>query len=243
MAEHKLKPESTTLRPAIARRLSDQIEQQLLLMLQSGRYVPGDRLPSERDLMQLFDVGRSSVREALFAMQRKGFLKISRGDRPRVIEPKPQKLIAEFTDVVGMVLSKPDGILHFNQVRSFFEASVARYAAENATADDLELIERAFLENRNSVTDFDDFRETDIAFHRTIATAAHNPIVFGVYDALVEWVISKRAAPQNLADRNKTSIASHERILECIRNKKPDDAYHAMAMHITRANSEYNLLS
>lgn len=230
-------------RPIVVRRLSDQVEQELLSMLQSGEYVPGDRLPSERELMELFNVGRSSVREALFSLQRKGFLQINRGDRPKVIEPKPDKMIVEFTDVIGMVLSKPDGVLHFNQVRSFFEASVARFAAENAKPEDIKRIEVAFLTNRKSVADFDAFRETDIAFHRVIADASHNPIVFGVYDALVEWVISKRVAPKDLEERNMASIAGHERILESIRNANPDDAYHAMAMHIARANSEYNLLS
>lgn len=230
-------------RPVIARRLSDQVEQELLSMLQTGQYVPGDRLPSERELMEMFMVGRSSIREALFTLQRKGFLQINRGDRPRVIEPKPEKMIAEFTDVIGMVLSKPDGVLHFNQVRSFFEASVARFAAENASPEDIKRIEAAFLANRKDVGNFDAFRETDIAFHRTIAEAAHNPIVFGVYDALVEWVISKRLLPEQLEERNKSSIAAHERILECIRSRQPSEAYSAMAMHIARANSEYDLLS
>lgn len=230
-------------RPIIARRLSDQIEQELFSMIQSGEYVPGDRLPSERELMELFNVGRSSVREALFTLQRKGFLQINRGDRPKVIEPKPEKMIGEFADVMGMVLSKSDGILHFNQVRSFFEASVARFAAENAQKEDLIQIEAAFHANRKAIGDFDRFRETDIAFHRAISEAAHNPIVFGVYDALVEWVISKRVLPENLKERNQGSIAAHERIFECIRSGNPNEAYSAMANHIARANSEYNLLS
>jgi len=230
-------------RPIVVRRLSDQVEQELMAMLQSGDYPPGERLPSERDLMEMFNVGRSSIREALFTLQRKGFLQINRGDRPRVIEPEPQKMIGELTDVVGMVLSKPDGVLHFNQVRSFFEASVARFAATNATAEDLTRIKAALDANRDAVGDFDKFRETDIAFHRAIADAAHNPIVFGVYDALVEWVISKRALPDDLEARNAASVAGHERIFECIKNKNAIDAYSAMSNHIARANSEYNLLS
>lgn len=230
-------------RPIVVRRLSDQVEQELFSMLQSGDYLPGDRLPSERDLMELFNVGRSSIREALFSLQRKGILQINRGDRPKVIEPEPQKVIGELSDVVGMVLSKPDGVLHFNQVRSFFEASVARYAAENATAEEVERIESALQANKSTVDDFDDFRETDIAFHRTIAEASHNPIVFGVYDALVEWVISKRALPSDLLARNKASVAAHEQIFESIRSNNSIAAYDAMATHIARAKSEYNLLS
>lgn len=236
---HKSKPS----KPIIVKRLSDQIEHELMLMLHSGEYEPGDRLPSERDLMHMFDVGRSSVREALFTLQRRGFLQINRGDRPRVLEPKPEKMISEFTDIIGMVLSKPDGILHFNQVRSFFEASVTRFAAENANSADIKLIEATFMANRKCLDDFEAFKETDIAFHRSIAEAAHNPIVFGVYDALVEWVMSKRITPDEFELRNKSSIASHERIFECIRNGNANGAYEAMAMHIARANSEYKLLS
>lgn len=94
-------------RKIIARRLSDQIETELMSMLQAGDYGPGDRLPSERELMEMFDVGRSSVREALFSLQRKGLLKINRGDRPRVIEPEPARLISEFSDMMGIVLNRP----------------------------------------------------------------------------------------------------------------------------------------
>ncbi|HBQ36863.1 MAG TPA: transcriptional regulator NanR [Rhodobacteraceae bacterium] len=230
-------------KPIIIKRLSDQVEQELMSMIQSGEYRPGDCLPSERELMDLFGVGRSSIREALFSVQRKGFLKINRGDKPRVIEPKPEKMIPEFTDVIRMVLSKPNGVLHFNQVRSFFEASVARFAAENATPDDISRIKAALAANRKAVSDFDSFRETDIAFHRAIAEAAHNPIVSGVFDALVEWVITKRSTPTNLEERNRSSIAGHERILECITNRNTTEAYRAMAKHIERANSEYDLLS
>lgn len=230
-------------RPVIARRLSDQVEQEILLMLQAGEYVPGDRLPSERELMGFYDVGRSSIREALFSLQRKGFLKISRGDRPRVIELAPKRMIAEFTDVVGMVLSRPDGILHFNQVRSFFEASIARFAAENAKPDNIKSIEVALRANRNSIGDFQAFRETDIGFHRAVAESANNPIVFGIYDALVEWVISKRVLHGDLETNNRSSIVAHERIFECIRNGNASEAYEAMTSHIARANSEYDLLS
>lgn len=232
-----------TPRQIIPQRLSDQVEHELLSLLQSGEYVPGDRLPSERELMELFDVGRSSIREALFTLQRKGFIQINRGDRPRVIELRFQKMIAEFTDVVSLALSKPNGILQFTQFRSLFEASIARFATENGKPEDISLIEAALQANMDSTVDFEAFRKTDIAFHRAIAEATHNPVIVGVYDALVEWVISKRLSDGNLEKRVSGSVVDHKRIFKQICAGDPDEAYKAMFTHISQANSEYDLLS
>lgn len=231
----------TQPRRIIPKRLSDQIEAELLSMIRSGDYEPGDRLPSERDLMDMFDVGRSSVREALFALQRKGFLKINRGDRPRVIEPEPARLIADFSDVMRVVLNRPDGILHFNQARWFFEASVARWAAQIARKEDHDALEQALQANESAIGDVDEFRRTDIAFHRSIAEITRNPIVLSVYEALVEWVMSKRILRGDIEKNNRASFDGHKAIVEAISLGDGEAAYRLMADHISRADSEYHL--
>lgn len=228
-------------RPVISRRLSDQVEAHLLSMIQSGDFAPGDRLPSERDLMALFDVGRSSVREALFALKRKGVVKIGRGDRARVIEPEPYGLISDFSDVVRMVLNRPDGVLHFNQARWFFEASVARSAAATVEADGIAALERALADNEAAIGDVERFRATDIAFHKVIAEITGNPIVRSVHDALVEWVMGKRILLGDITANNRASHAGHAAIFAAIRDKDEARAYDLMAEHISRAESEYQL--
>lgn len=228
-------------RKIIARRLSDQIETELMSMLQAGDYGPGDRLPSERELMEMFDVGRSSVREALFSLQRKGLLKINRGDRPRVIEPEPARLISEFSDMMGIVLNRPAGILHFNQARQFFEASVARNAAEVVTPAGLVALDVALVKNESAIGDMDRFRASDIAFHRTIAEITGNPIVLSVYDALVEWVMGKRVLRGDIERNNRASHAGHAAIAAAIRTGDAAAAYDHMVEHIARAESEYQL--
>ncbi len=228
-------------RRIIAKRLSDQVETALVSMIQSGDYVPGDRLPSERDLMAMFDVGRTSIREALFALQRKGVVKINRGDRPRVIEPEPAQLIADFSDVVAVVLSRPSGILHFNQARWFFEASVARQVAEMAQADDLAALDEALDANREAIGNVDDFAATDIAFHKTMAVITGNPIVLSVHDALVEWVMLRRIMRGDILASNRASYAGHVAITGAIHAGDGEAAYRLMADHIARADSEYEL--
>src|SRR4051812_48941346 len=66
------------------RRLSDQVTAELEELVVSGELKAGDTLPSERDLMGLFGVGRTSIREALFALQRKGIVSAQAGLRPVV---------------------------------------------------------------------------------------------------------------------------------------------------------------
>ena len=226
-------------RRVISKRLSDQVEEQILDMIRSGEYKVGDRLPAERDLTEFFDVGRSSVREALFSLERKGFVKISRGDRPKVTRPTPDTLIRGFSDVAEGVLTQPDGILHFDQVRLFFESSLAHFAAENATGEQLEELEKALSKNEKTIGDNARFRVTDLAFHRVFAELTGNPIILGVHEALADWVMQKRVLIGDALENNTASYRGHELVMQAIRKRDPAGAYKAMADHIARAADEY----
>ena len=226
-------------RRVISKRLSDQVEEQILDMIRSGEYKVGDRLPAERDLTEFFDVGRSSVREALFSLERKGFVKINRGDRPKVTNPTPDTLIRGFSDVAEGVLTQPNGILYFDQVRLFFESSLAYFAAENATDEQIAELENAMSRNAKTIGDNAKFRVTDLAFHRVLAEMPGNPILLGVHEALADWVIQKRVLIGDALERNQASYDGHELVVRAIRGRDPAAAYKAMADHIGRAAEEY----
>jgi DNA-binding FadR family transcriptional regulator len=226
-------------RRVISKRLSDQVEEQILDMIRSGEYPVDDHLPSERELTTIFDVGRSSVREALFSLERKGFVKISRGDRPKVARPSPDTLIRGFSDVAEGVLAQPKGILHFDQVRLLFECSLAYFAAEHATPEQIAILEAALRDNAATIGKNAKFRVTDLAFHRALAEMTENPIILGVHEALADWVIQKRVLIGDALQSNTASYAGHELVFRAIRDHDPTAAYHAMADHIARAANEY----
>ncbi len=208
-------------------------------MIRSGEYQVGTHLPSERELTAIFDVGRSSVREALFTLERKGFVKMTRGDRPKVTHPDPDTLIRGFSDVAQGVLTQPKGILHFDQVRQFFECSLAYFAAENATDDQIRNLEVALQENAATIGENARFRVTDLAFHRVLAELTDNPIILGVHEALADWVIQKRVLIGDALESNKASYKGHELVFNAIRDHDSAAAYRAMADHIARAANEY----
>ena len=67
----------TIKRPVERKKLSQTVEEELELMIRQGEIAEGDPLPSERELMAAFGVGRPSIRDALAALARKGLVKIN----------------------------------------------------------------------------------------------------------------------------------------------------------------------
>ena len=130
------------------RRLYEEVAGRLEAMIQEGHYSPGDQLPSERDLMRQFGVGRPAVREALFALQKMGLVAISSGERARVTQPTPKVVFESLAGAARHLLAAPDGVRHFQEARAFFEIGLARYAAQHATPDDLATLRDALETNR-----------------------------------------------------------------------------------------------
>ena len=108
--------------PIRRRKLSEEVALRLEEMIQDGGYQPGDQLPSERDLMKQFGVGRPAVREALFSLQTMGLVLVSSGERARVSRPTPKLVIESLSGAARLLLSQPDGIRHFQEARTFFES-------------------------------------------------------------------------------------------------------------------------
>lgn len=95
------------------------VEEELEQMIRRREFAEGDVLPSERELMAFFNVGRPSVREALAALKRKGLVQISNGERARVSRPSADTIIGELSGMAKDFLSRPGGIAHFEQLRLF----------------------------------------------------------------------------------------------------------------------------
>jgi len=116
-------------RPLARKKLSEMVEEELEQMIRRQEFAQGEQLPSERELMEFFNVGRPSVREALAALKRKGLVQINNGERARVSMPSADTIIGELSGMAKDFLTQPGGITHFEQLRLFFESSLVRYEA------------------------------------------------------------------------------------------------------------------
>lgn len=91
-------------RPLARKKLSEMVEEELEQMIRRHEFGEGEQLPSERELMAFFNVGRPSVREALAALKRKGLVQINNGERARVSRPSADTIISELSGMAKIFL-------------------------------------------------------------------------------------------------------------------------------------------
>src|SRR6201985_3885798 len=128
-------------------RLFDHTHQHLEAMILSGEVGVGDALPSERELMERFGVGRPAVREALLWLNKKGLISVSAGERARVGEPDPGELLEHLSGAALLFASTARGMQQFQQTRLFTEVALAREACRWTSADDLKRLEQLLRDN------------------------------------------------------------------------------------------------
>ena len=85
--------------PIQKRKLYQEVQDRLMQRIQTGEIAPGEQLPPERELMEVYGVGRPAVREALQALERSGIVEISHGERARVVVPSAHSPSLKMTGV------------------------------------------------------------------------------------------------------------------------------------------------
>lgn len=239
MKNNTLLPDTAVKR----QRLHEQVGLEIEKMIRVEGYQPGDSLPSERQFMERFQVGRSSVREALTMLGRRGIVIVRNGERAKVSQPSPTTVIEELSGHVRQLLTDDSGVRHFQEARALLEVGLARTAAQMATDQDLESL-RALLElNRVALSqDSQSFLRTDADFHFAIAAITRNPIFTAVYQGIVEWLNDQRQTSAKSADGNRMAFAAHERIFRAIEKHDTAEAEAAMQAHLDAVTERYWLI-
>jgi len=224
--------------PLKQRRLSEDVADHLERMIRDGELAEPDRLPSERELMRHFGVGRPSVREALLRLSRMGLVEVRSGERARVTRPTPQVVIDQLSGSARHMMAAPGGVQDFQNARSFFEVGLARHAARHATDEDLRRFEEALEVNRQSIGDLRRFERTDVDFHYVLAEISGNPIFTAIHAALAEWLLEQRRTTLAVGEDVK-AFDAHKLIFEAIAARDPDRAEAAMRDHIEYVSRRY----
>ncbi|WP_413991866.1 transcriptional regulator NanR [Labrys okinawensis] len=224
------------------RKLYEEVADDLERLIQDGQYAPSDFLPSERDLMRQYGVGRPAVREALFHLRKMGLVQIRSGERARVTRPTPEFVIGALSGTARHMLAAPGGVHDFQNARVFFEAGLARYAARFATDEDIAEFKTALDRNEAAIGDLKRFRDTDVAFHYVLAVIPGNPIFTAIHAALADWLTEQRQttlAPAKDAAVYQTVFEAHRAIYEAVAARDPDKAEEAMRNHLEYVAQRY----
>lgn len=226
-------------RPIRRRKLYEEVVERIEAAITDGHYAPGDQLPAERELMEAYGVGRTAIREALFALQRMGLIVISSGERARVSEPSAGTMIGELSGVARYLLARPDGARHFQQARAMFEVGVARLAAETATPEDIAKLGAALAANKTALENGRGFERTDVAFHFVLAEITRNPIFTALHTGLSEWLTEQRTTSLKARGAAQAACAAHERIYRAVAARDPQAAAEAMQAHLVEVGEYY----
>lgn len=228
------------LQVAIGRRKrSHDVAEQIERMISTGQVGVGEQLPSEKEMMERFGVGRPAVREALFLLQQQGLLEIQSGTRARVVPPTSRLLQAQLSAAIRRVAADGEGQERMEQARLLFEAGCAWLAAGAASADDLARLKRALDANTAAAGRTAEFIRTDVAFHYEIVAIARNPIFTAVHEIMVEWLIDQRTTTIHMPDADHFSVRDHAAIFDAIAARDPVRAHHAMASHLKLISQLY----
>lgn len=190
---------------------------------------PGDRLPPEHELMALFGVGRSSIRDALQRLQMGGLVETRHGIGTTVSEPARRAAILPITSVLH---GREAVITELMDLRRILEPPLAARAAARAGADDIAalngIVRRQAMKTRRGAAAV----EEDTQFHYAIALAAKNSLVVKVMDTLMSLLRVTREEQLQSSTRCRLSLEGHRRILAAIEARKPDEAATAMEGHL-----------
>ena len=193
--------EGKTMNTKIIKRdsLSKQVSDKLESMIESGTYLVGERIPTEPELMEMFQVSRNTVREAVQSLTWAGILEVKQGDGTYV--RSSNRFQANMTQKYSQV-----DLEDIRETRNCLEVSIAHLAAQRRNQEDIAKLEAALLSRKCQKTDVKEDTKADLDFHMTIDQACHNVILIDVYKSLHAYLESQ------IAERNMASQLTAEQI-------------------------------
>jgi DNA-binding FadR family transcriptional regulator len=222
------------------RKLYQDVLDRLMARIESGEIAAGGQLPSERELMEFYGVGRVAVREALQELARSGIVEISHGERARVVVPTAHLLIEQIAGGARHLLRmEPKTLDHLKEARLFLEIGMVRMAALNATIEDVQKLRERLEIHRASLTNLDQFLKRDMEFHREIARISGNPIFPAIVEALFDWASEFYQNIVRAPGAESLTLIEHQNVIEAIERKDPDAAEKAVTDHLNRASDLY----
>ena len=226
--------------PIIRQKLSDQVFDRLWAMVQSGELSPGDAMPSERALMERFNVGRPAVREALQTMANKGLITIAHGERSRVNKLTPGIAFDQVDDIAKLLLStEPSNLENLKQIRKILEAGSIEIAIKHCTAEGISELRALVEDQRSKLGQEKAFIEADIAFHVEIAELSQNPLLQVVIRAMLNWLLEYYTPVLRWSGRENTTLSEHAKLVDYLENHDSVGAVRLINSHLDRSNPLY----
>ena len=221
------------LKPIRTRKIYEQIVDQIGQLVARGQLKPGDRLPSERELVERFQVSRASIREAISALEMMGLIEVRSGEGTYIRQVNIESVV---TPLAWMLFIEKDTDLELYETRKILEVQAAGLAAERAEEVEINEMFEALEIMRKDLELLHLGEEADHHFHYAIARATHNKILFRLMNTLSDTMRkSLKSSRSKLYEHEETPeklYDEHFRIYEAIKNHDAEKAQKLMLDHL-----------
>lgn len=221
-------------------RVFQDVVEQIQDAIISGKLAPGTKLPAERELKDMFNTSRGTLREALRVLEQKGLIEIKLGVSGGAIV---KRIDAEpiIESLALLVRSGEISLEHLAEFRIKIEGSLMELAAARATDEDIEVLEDIFREARSFADDGDivNFLKTDEKLHAYIGTMSRNPVFQFVQQSIHDNIHQyyEEYFPMN-AESVRENLEDLKKIIEAMKNHDSETASSIIVDHVTRFNDK-----
>lgn len=230
------------LQPVQTKRASEEIYDQIRQLILDGEIQPGERLPSERKMMDMMHRSRPTIREAMRMLEREGYIKIYSGSSGAVVqEISVDNAVQSLEAIMQMKQLNVENVMEF---RIMTENMAARLAARRRTEEDLKRLEEILENAENALGDAEQFMTCDLQFHLAVAGASKNAmytIMFQVCRNIVEESLTenfRKGTEAEKLNRYQSILEAHRGIYQAIAEMQEETVYQRMKSHLVQAKND-----
>ena len=218
--------------PLRSTRKSDEVYEQLAALIREGRFPPGSRLPSERELAAQINASRQTIREALYRAELVGLIEVRHGAGSFVVSALPRERVD--APVLDLMVSEADRIAEFFEIRRLIEGWCVARAAKSASKADLEVLRQKLERMRELELTDEAWEPTDVEFHVAIARATGNPLAVRIIEILRESFSALYRLKSVIPNKEEKALVwkHHWDVYDAIRRRSAAAARAAIVAHM-----------
>lgn len=208
--------------------ITENIIEQLRDKILSEEIKPGDKLPPERVLAENLAVARTSVREAIRALQYMGILEVRCGEGTFLSENTT--ILTDHFKASHLLRRFP--LIELIEARKIIEGSTVYLAVERSSPEDREALQEFFSFSEKNANDENEFLKADFDFHRKIAEMSQNSVLLEMLNAMRELTIEENLDVIKKPGQIKNALSFHREILDSILSCDAERARQHMLRHL-----------
>lgn len=220
-------------------KVSQNITDQIRNAIFEGRLKPGDKLPSESDLIKNFKVSKATLREALRSLEVLGFLEIRKGVSGGAFVTEVDMTKAR-DSVTNFLLFKNLSLKDLSEVRLLLEPYIAEKATLAITQEDLDRLEKLIRDSEHAIKNGIVFesRKDEIEFHRIIASITGNPILMFILDFVENLLMDTKEILKPGKEFSWKVLRAHKRIYSGMLERNLKKVHEEMVRHIREVEKD-----